>query len=126
MLFHKSIQKLINLDKITGENIFERNRCWSKIPDCLYKTLKIRGAGSEKTNKIIQKLFDQTNDEEKKKLIQLTKQNNIKQNNINTKSDVADNKYDEKESFLSIKKIKENTLKETKQIIRQITLNPEM
>ena len=48
MLFHKSIQKLINLDKITGENIFERNRCWSKIPDCLYKTLKIRDAGSEK------------------------------------------------------------------------------
>ena len=45
---------------------------------------------------------------------------------MNTKSDVADNKYDEKESFLSIKKIKENTLKETKQIIRQITLNPEM
>ena len=50
MPFHKNIHRLVNLDKITRENIFERNLCWPKIPEYPYKTLKVRGQGSEKTN----------------------------------------------------------------------------
>ena len=51
----------------------------------------------ESKNNIAHKLLDQTNDEEKKKLIP-------RQNGISTKSDIADNKSDEKDSFNSTKK----------------------
>ena len=46
------------------------------------------------------KLLDQTNAEEKKKSMRC-------QNDINPKTDTADNKSDEKDSFDSSKKIKE-------------------
>ena len=49
-----------------------------------------------------------------------------RQNDINTKTDTADNKSDENDSFDSTKKIKEHAERKKKQIIRQITLNPGM
>ena len=54
----------------------------------------------ELKNTIINKLLDQTNDEEKKTSI-------LRQNDINTKSDIADNKSDEKDISYSTKKIEE-------------------
>ena len=47
------------------------------------------------------KLLNQTNDEEKQKSI-------LRQNDINTKYDTADDKSDKKDSFNSTKKIKEH------------------
>ena len=73
-----------------------------KIIDQLLKSLSsLTNSELESKNNIIHKLLDQTNDEEKKKSIQ-------RQNDINTKSDIADNKSDEKDSFNSTKKIKEH------------------
>ena len=63
-----------------------------KIIDQLLKSLRnLTNSELESKNNIIHKLFDQTNDEEKKKSIR-------RQNDINTKSDIADNKSDEKHS----------------------------
>ena len=63
-----------------------------KIIDQLLKSLSsLTNSELESKNNIIHKLLDQTNDEEKKKSIQ-------RQNDINTKSDIADNKSDEKYS----------------------------
>ena len=88
-----------------------------KIIDQLLKSLtSLTNSELESKNNIIRKLLDQTNDEEKKKSIQ--RQNGI---NINT-SDIADNKSDEKRK--APRKLT-NTLKETKQTIHRITLNPE-
>ena len=73
----------------------------NKIIYQLLKSLSsITNSELESKNNIIHTLLDQTNDEEKKKPIQ-------RQNDINTKSDIADNKSDEKDSFNSTKKIKE-------------------
>ena len=70
-----------------------------KIIDQLLKSLSsLTNSELESKNNIIHKLLDQTNDEEKKKSIQ-------RQNDINTKSDIADNKSDEK---YSNKKTKEH------------------
>ena len=72
-----------------------------KIIDQLLKLLScLTNFEFESKNKIIHKSLDQTNDGEKKKLIR-------RQNDINIKSDVADNKYGEKDNFDSTKKIKE-------------------
>ena len=69
-----------------------------KIIDQLLKSLSsLTNSELESKNNIIHKLLDQTN-EEKKKPIQ-------RQNDINTKSDIADNKSDEKHSS---KKTKEH------------------
>ena len=74
-----------------------------KIIDQLLKSLRnLTNSELESKNNIIHKLFDQTNDEEKKKSIR-------RQNDINTKSDIADNKSDEKDSFDGTKKIKEHS-----------------
>ena len=68
-----------------------------KIIDQLLKSLSsLTNSELESKNNIIHKLLDQTNDEEKKKSIQ-------RQNDINTKSDIADNKSDEKDSTTKIK-----------------------
>ena len=73
-----------------------------KIIDQLLKSLSsLTNSELESKNNIIHKLLDQTNDEYRKKSIQ-------RQNDINTKSDIADNKSDEKDSFNSTKKIKEH------------------
>ena len=73
-----------------------------KIIDQLLNSLSsLTNSELESKNNIIHKLLDQTNDEEKKKSIQ-------RQNDINTKSDIAENKSDGKESFNSAKKIKEH------------------
>ena len=73
-----------------------------KIIDQLLKSLSsLTNSELESKNNIIHKLLDQTNDEEKEKWIP-------HQNDINTKSDIADNKSDEKDSFNSTKKIKEH------------------
>ena len=74
-----------------------------KIIDQLLKSLRnLTNSELESKNNIIHKLFDQTNDEEKKKSIR-------RQNDINTKSDIADNKSDEKDSIDGTKKIKERS-----------------
>ena len=71
-----------------------------KIFDQLLKSLStLTNSELESKNIIIHKLPDQKNDKEKKKSIQ-------RQNDINTKSDIADNKSDEKHST---KKTKEHT-----------------
>ena len=73
-----------------------------KIIDQLLKSLSsLTNSELESKNNIIHKLLDQTNDEEKEKWIP-------HQNDINTKSDIADNKSDEKDSFNSTKQIKEH------------------
>ena len=73
-----------------------------KVIDQLLNSLSsLTNSALESKNNIIHKLLDRTNDEEKKKSIQ-------RQNDINTKSDVAENKSDEKDSFNSAKKIKEH------------------
>ena len=70
-----------------------------KVIDQILKSLSsLTNSELESKNNIIHKLLDQTNDEEKKKSIQ-------RQNDINTKSDIADSKSDEKDST---KKIKEH------------------
>ena len=69
-----------------------------KIIDQLLKSLSsLTNCELDSKNNIIQKLLDQTNDEKKKKWIP-------RQNDINTKSDIGDNKSDEKDSFNSTKK----------------------
>ena len=68
-----------------------------KIFDQLLKSLStLTNSELESKNIIIHKLPDQKNDKEKKKSIQ-------RQNDINTKSDIADNKSDEKDSTTKIK-----------------------
>ena len=70
------------------------------IIDQLLKSLSsLTNPELESKNNIIHKLLDQTNEEEKKKSIQ-------RQNDISTKSEIADNKSDEKHST---KKTKEDT-----------------
>ena len=64
--------------------------------------LKSANSELESKNNIIHKLLHQTNDAKKKKSIQ-------RQNDINSKSDIADNKSDEQDSFKSNKIIKEHT-----------------
>ena len=72
-----------------------------KINDQFLKSLSsLTSSELESKNNIIHKLLDQTNDEEKKKSLQ-------RQNDISTKSDIAANKSDEKDSFNITKKIKE-------------------
>ena len=73
-----------------------------KIIDQLSKPLRgLTNSELESKINIIHKLLDQTYDEKKKKWIP-------RQNDTNTKSDIADNKSDEKDSFNSTKKIKEH------------------
>ena len=47
---NKTIQKMINFDNITEENIKEHNPNWSKAPDHPYRILVIGSSGSGKTN----------------------------------------------------------------------------
>ena len=70
-----------------------------KIIDQLLKSFSSSLTNSELESKynIIHKLLDQTNDGEKKKSTQ-------RQNDISTKSDIADNKSDEKHSSKKTKK----------------------
>ena len=73
-----------------------------KITDQLLKLLScLTNFEFETKNKIIHKSLDQTNDGEKKKSIR-------RQNDINIKLDVADNKSGEKDNFDSTKETKEH------------------
>ena len=74
----------------------------NKIIDQLLKLLScLTNFEFETKNKIIHKSLDQTNDGEKKKSIR-------HQNDINIKSEVADDKYGEKDNLDSTKKTKEH------------------
>ena len=44
---------MINLDRITNENIKEHNGKWSYIPDLPYRILIIVGSGSGKTKTLL-------------------------------------------------------------------------
>ena len=44
------IQKIINFDQITKEDIKGHNPNWLQIPDNLYRILIVGGPGSEKSN----------------------------------------------------------------------------
>ena len=57
--YNKTIQKVINLNHATKENIKEHNSHWPQIPDHLYRILIIGGSGSGKTNS----LFNLINEE---------------------------------------------------------------
>ena len=46
------IQKMIDFNDVTKENIKEHNPNWPQIPDHPYRILIIRGAGSGKTNSL--------------------------------------------------------------------------
>ena len=73
-----------------------------KIIDQLLKSLRNLTNSELESKNNIHKLFDQTNDEEKKKSIR-------SQNDTNSKSEIADNKSDEKDSCDGTKKIKERS-----------------
>ena len=47
---NKTIQKMINFDGVTKENIKEHNPSWPQIPDHPYRILIIGESGSGKTN----------------------------------------------------------------------------
>ena len=53
--YNKTIQKVINFDDITKENIKEHNRNWQHFPDHPYRILIIRG--SESGNLMITELL---------------------------------------------------------------------
>ena len=73
-----------------------------KIIDQLLKSfISLTNSELESKNNIIHKLLDQTNDKEMKKLIP-------RQNDMSFKSNIVDNKSDEKDSLNSTKKIKEH------------------
>ena len=73
-----------------------------KIIDQLLKSISsLTKSELESKSNIIHKLRDQTNDKGNKNSMR-------RQNDINTKIDTADNKSNEKDSFDSIKKIKEH------------------
>ena len=87
-----------------------------KIIDQLFKSLSsLTNSELESKNNIIHKLLDQTNDEEKKKSY------NVKMTSILNPTLLIINLI----KNIAPRKIK-NTLKETKQIIHRITLNPGM
>ena len=51
--FKEIIQKMINFDDVTKENIKEHTLNWPQIPHYLYRILIIGGSGSRKTNLFI-------------------------------------------------------------------------
>ena len=53
------IQKIINFDDVTKENIIKQNPNWPKSPDHTYRILIIGGSGYWKTNS----LFNLINEE---------------------------------------------------------------
>ena len=46
------MQKVINFDDVTKENIKEHKPNWPQIPDQSYRILIIEGSGSGKTNSL--------------------------------------------------------------------------
>ena len=44
---------MLNFDDVVKENIKEHNQDWPQIPDHPYRTLIIRGSGSEETNSLL-------------------------------------------------------------------------
>ena len=50
--YNEAIQKMINFDDVTKENIKEHNPNWPQIPDHPYRILIIGGSGSGKTNSL--------------------------------------------------------------------------
>ena len=90
-----------------------------KIIDQLLKSLSsLTNSELESKNNIIHKLLDQTNGEEKKKLLK-------RQNDITLNPTLLIANLMKRIISIAPRKLKK-TLNETKQIIRQITLNPEM
>ena len=44
---------MINFNKVTGKNTRKQNPCWSHFLDHSYKTLRVQGYTSGKTNAVI-------------------------------------------------------------------------
>ena len=53
------IQKMINFDDVTKENIKDNNTNWPQIPDYPYKILIFGGSGSGKTNSLFNLISQQ-------------------------------------------------------------------
>ena len=105
-IFKSKCEELVQTPSVRNnkqiDDLHSELKTKDKIIDQLLKSLSsLTYSELEQKNNILHKFLDQANDEEKKKSIQ-------HQNDINTKSDIADNKSDEKDSFNSTKKIKEN------------------
>ena len=56
----KNIQKMINFDDVTKENIKEYDQNWPKTSDHSYKILIIGGSGSGKTNSLLSLISHQS------------------------------------------------------------------
>ena len=110
--FNKQIDQ-----KKTNKNELKTNN--KKIDQLFFKSLSNLTNSDLESKCNIHKLLDQTNDEEKKKSIQC-------QNEINTKSDIIRITNLMKRIVSIVPRKLKNTLKETKQIICQIALNPWM
>ena len=57
------MQKMFNLDVLTNENNVKQHLKWPLIPDHPYRILIIGGSGSGKTNKLLNLIREQDNDE---------------------------------------------------------------
>ena len=94
-----TLRKYLTANLPSSNHLQNELKTKDKIIDQLLKSFSsLTNFELESKNNIMHKLLDETNDEEKKKQIQ-------RQNDINTKSDIADNKSDEK---YSNKKTKEH------------------
>ena len=51
--YDKSVQKMINFDCVTKEDIKEHNSNWPEISNHPYRILRIGGSGSGKTNALL-------------------------------------------------------------------------
>ena len=47
------MQKIINFDDVTEDNIKEHNSNWPQIPDNLYRILVVRGSGFGEKNSVL-------------------------------------------------------------------------
>ena len=59
--YNKTIQKMINFNDITKENIKQHNPNWLQIVDHPYRILIIGGSGSGKTNTLLNLISHQLN-----------------------------------------------------------------
>ena len=59
--YNKTIQKMINFNDITKENIKQHNPNWLQIVDHPYRILIIGGSGSGKTNILLNLISLQLN-----------------------------------------------------------------
>ena len=50
--YNETMQKMINFDDVTKENMKKHNTNWSQIPNHPYRILKIGGSEAGKTNSL--------------------------------------------------------------------------